>query len=93
MDIKDENYLNERSSQDFGIYANSVIKARAISSVEDNLKPIHRKVLWTLFEDKVYDKGKTVKCARVVGDAMKYSPHGDSSIYGALVRLGQWWKL
>jgi len=93
MDIKDENYLDERSSQDFGIYANSVIKARAISSVEDNLKPIHRKVLWTLFEDKVYDKGKTVKCARVVGDAMKYSPHGDSSIYGALVRLGQWWKL
>ena len=93
MDVKDENYFNERSSQDFGIYANSVIKARAISSVEDNLKPIHRKVLWTLFEDKVYDKGKTVKCARIVGDAMKYSPHGDSSIYGALVRLGQWWKL
>lgn len=85
--------LDERSSLDFGIYANSVIKARAISRVEDNLKPIHRKVLWTLFEDKVYDKGKTVKCARVVGDAMKYSPHGDSSIYGALVRLAQWWKL
>ena len=87
------NYLDERSSQDFGIYANSVIKARAISSVEDNLKPIHRKVLWTLYEDKVYSNSKTVKCARIVGDAMKYSPHGDSSIYGALVRLGQWWKV
>lgn len=88
-----DSYLDKRSSQDFGIYANSVIKARAISSVEDNLKPIHRKTLWTLFEDKVYDNGKTVKCARIVGDAMKYSPHGDSSIYGALVRLGQWWKV
>lgn len=93
MDFKDENYFDERSSQDFGIYANSVIKARAISRVEDNLKPIHRKALWTLFENKVYDKSETVKCARIVGLMLTYSPHGDASAYGAMVRLGQWWKI
>lgn len=85
--------LNERSKQDFLIYANSVIKSRAIPSVEDNLKPIHRKILWTLYEDKLFPNKKTSKCASVVGDALHYSPHGDASVYGALVRLGQWWKL
>lgn len=85
--------LDERSKQDFLVYANSVIKSRAIPSVEDNLKPIHRKILWTLYEDKLYPEKKTTKSASVVGDAMHYSPHGDSSIYGALVRLSQWWKL
>lgn len=91
--MNDNITLNERSSQDFGIYANSVIKARAISRIEDNLKPIHRKCLWTLFENKVYDNSKTVKCARIVGAMLTYSPHGDASAYGSLVRLGQWWKL
>ena len=86
-------FLDERSKQDFLVYANSVIKARAIPSVEDNLKPIHRKILWTMYEDKLYPEKKTTKCASVVGDALHYSPHGDSSVYGALVRLSQWWKL
>ncbi len=86
-------FLDDRSKQDFLVYANSVIKARAIPSVEDNLKPIHRKILWTMYEDKLYPEKKTTKCASVVGDALHYSPHGDSSVYGALVRLSQWWKL
>lgn len=85
--------LDDRTSQNFLIYANSVIKSRAIPSVEDNLKPIHRKILWTLYEDKVYDTAKTKKCATEVGRVLAYSPHGDASVYGALVRLAQWWKL
>ena len=86
--------LNERSKNDFLVYANSVIKSRAIPSIEDNLKPIHRRILWTMYENKYYNDKPTVKCARVVGNVMgSYHPHGDSSIYEALVRLSQWWKV
>lgn len=86
--------LNERSKNDFLVYANSVIKSRAIPSVEDNLKPIHRRILWSMYESKYYNDKPTVKCARVVGNVMgSYHPHGDSSIYEALVRLSQWWKV
>ena len=86
--------LNERSKNDFLVYANSVIKSRAIPSIEDNLKPIHRRILWSMYENKYYNDKPTVKCARVVGNVMgSYHPHGDSSIYEALVRLSQWWKV
>lgn len=85
--------LNERTKDDFLVYANSVIKSRAIPSVEDNLKPIHRKILYTLYEEKVTPDKKTKKCATLTGAALKYSPHGDSSVYGAMIRMGQWWKL
>ncbi len=85
--------LNERSKLDFLIYANSVIKSRAIPLVEDNLKPIHRKILYTLFEEKLTPDKKTRKCATIAGAALKYSPHGDASVYGAMVRMSQWWKL
>ena len=86
--------LNERSKNDFLVYANSVIKSRAIPSIEDNLKPIHRRILWSMYENKYYNDKPTVKCARVVGNVMgSYHPHGDLSIYEALVRLSQWWKI
>ena len=86
--------LNERSKNDFLVYANSVIKSRAIPSVEDNLKPIHRRILWSMYESKFFSDKPTVKCAKVVGNVMgAYHPHGDSSIYEALVRLSQWWKV
>lgn len=86
--------LNERSKNDFLVYANSVIKSRAIPNIEDNLKPIHRRILWSMYENKYYNDKPTVKCARVVGNVMgSYHPHGDSSIYEALVRLSQWWKV
>ena len=85
--------LNERSKTDFLVYANSVIKSRAIPSVEDNLKPIHRKILYTLWEDKVFSDKPTKKCATEAGRVLAYSPHGDASVYGAMVRLAQWWKL
>ena len=85
--------LIEQTEESFLMYASAVIKSRAIPSAEDNLKPIHRKILWTMYEDKLFPDKKTTKCASVVGDVMHYSPHGDSSVYGALVRLSQWWKL
>lgn len=85
--------LDERTKKGFLVYANSVIKSRAIPSVEDNLKPIHRKILYTLWEDKVYPDKPTKKCATEAGRVLAYSPHGDTSVYGALVRLSQWWKL
>lgn len=86
--------IDERSKQDFLIYANSVIKSRAIPSVEDNLKPIHRRILWSMYESKFYNDKPTVKSAKVVGNVMgAYHPHGDASIYEAIVRLSQWWKL
>jgi DNA gyrase subunit A len=85
--------LDERSRQDFLIYANSVIKSRAIPFVEDNLKPVHRRILYTLYLDKVYADKKTKKCATEVGRVMALNPHGDAAIYGALVRLSQPWKL
>ena len=77
--------IDERSKQDFLIYANSVIKSRAIPSVEDNLKPIHRRILWSMYESKFYNNKPTVKSAKVVGNVMgAYHPHGDSSIYEAI---------
>lgn len=86
--------IDERSKQDFLIYANSVIKSRAIPSVEDNLKPIHRRILWSMYKSKFYNNKPTVKSAKVVGNVMgELHPHGDSSIYEAIVRLSQWWKL
>lgn len=86
--------LNERSKTDFLVYANSVIKSRAIPSIEDNLKPIHRRILWGMHLGKYFHDKKTVKCAKVVGEVMgSLHPHGDSSIYEALVRLSQWWKV
>ena len=87
------NILDERSKNDFLVYANSVIKSRAIPNVEDNLKPIHRKILYTLWEDKVTPDKPTKKCATEAGRVLAYSPHGDASVYGAMVRMSQWWKL
>ena len=86
--------INERSKNNFLTYANSVIKSRAIPSIEDNLKPIHRRIVWSMYESKYFADKKTVKSAKVVGNVMgSYHPHGDSSIYEALVRLSQWWKI
>ena len=71
-------------------YAMSVIIARAIPDVCDGLKPVHRRILFSMSENG-YDHTKPYKkCARIVGDVMgKYHPHGDTSIYDALVRMAQ----
>ena len=70
--------------QNFLEYASYVIRERAIPDIEDGLKPVQRRIMHTLFE---MDDGKFTKVANVVGATMKYHPHGDSSIYEALVNL------
>jgi DNA gyrase subunit A len=70
-------------------YAMSVIVARALPSVEDGLKPVHRRILYAM-EKLGLDKGQTKKCARIVGDVLgKFHPHGDMAVYDALVRMAQ----
>src|SRR5262245_25721491 len=71
-------------------YAMSVIVARALPDARDGLKPVHRRILYSMHENGHLPDRKYVKSARVVGDVMgKYHPHGDSAIYDALVRLAQ----
>ena len=75
-------------------YAMSVIVARALPDVRDGLKPVHRRILWSASESGFVYNRPYRKCARIVGDAMgKYHPHGDSSIYEALVRMSQDWSM
>ncbi|WP_261962140.1 DNA gyrase subunit A [Dactylosporangium matsuzakiense] len=75
-------------------YAMSVIVGRALPDVRDGLKPVHRKILYAMFDGGYRPDRGYVKCARVVGDVMgNYHPHGDASIYDALVRMAQSWSL
>ena len=75
-------------------YAMSVIVGRALPDVRDGLKPVHRRTLFSMFEGGMRAGTNRRKCAAAVGDVMKkYHPHGDSSIYDALVRMGQPWAI
>ena len=75
-------------------YAMSVIVSRALPDVRDGLKPVHRRVLYAMYDGGYRPEKGFYKCARVVGDVMgNYHPHGDSSIYDALVRLAQPWSM
>lgn len=77
----------------FARYSKSIIQDRALPDVRDGLKPVQRRILYGMYiEGHTYDK-PPVKSARSVGDIMgKFHPHGDSSIYDAMVRMSQWWK-
>ena len=78
----------------FGRYAKSIIQDRALPDVRDGLKPVQRRILYTMWEDRNTSDKPYRKCAKAVGDVMgKYHPHGDSSIYGAMVYLSQDWKM
>ena len=80
--------------QSFLDYSLSVITDRAIPSAEDGLKPVARRILWDMFDKGYRNDKKFVKCAQPVGDTMgRFHPHGDSSIYGALVWLSQPWNM
>lgn len=84
----------EEVEQSFLDYSLSVITDRAIPAVEDGLKPVMRRILWCMKESGYTSNKNYVKCARPVGDTMgKYHPHGDSSIYGALVGASQSWNM
>ena len=75
-------------------YAMSVIVGRALPDVRDGLKPVHRRVLYSMYDGGYRPDKAFSKCSRVVGDVMgKFHPHGDSAIYDALVRLVQPWSL
>ncbi|MBE6155516.1 MAG: DNA topoisomerase IV subunit A [Firmicutes bacterium] len=78
----------------FGRYAKSIIQDRALPDVRDGLKPVQRRILYTMWEDKNTFDRPYRKCAKAVGDVMgKYHPHGDSSIYGAMIYMSQAWKM
>ncbi|MQA08456.1 MAG: DNA gyrase subunit A [Pseudonocardiaceae bacterium] len=75
-------------------YAMSVIVARALPDVRDGLKPVHRRVLYSMHDTGLRPDRSYVKCSRIVGDVMgNYHPHGDSAIYDSLVRLAQGWSM
>jgi DNA gyrase subunit A len=75
-------------------YAMSVIVGRALPDVRDGLKPVHRKILYAMFDSGYRPDRGYVKCSRVVGDVMgQFHPHGDSAIYDTLVRMAQTWSL
>ena len=75
-------------------YAMSVIVGRALPDVRDGLKPVHRRILYAMYDSGYRPDRGYVKCARVVGDVMgKYHPHGDSAIYDTLVRMAQPWSM
>ena len=75
-------------------YSMSVIVSRALPDVRDGLKPVHRRVLYGMYDLGVFSNKKHLKSARIVGDVLgKYHPHGDSSVYDAMVRMAQSWSL
>lgn len=86
--------LEEIMGDRFGKYSKYIIQDRAIPDVRDGLKPVQRRILFSMYKEKnTYDKPYK-KSARAVGDVMgKYHPHGDSSIYDAIVRMSQEWKM
>lgn len=82
--------IEKEMRKSFLDYSMSVIVARALPDVRDGLKPVHRRILYTMFEAGLTPDKKYLKCAATVGDVLgKYHPHGDSSVYDALVRLAQ----
>jgi len=86
--------IHDEMSESYLDYAMSVIVARALPDVRDGLKPVQRRILYVMREMGLSANSKHQKCAKIVGQVMGlYHPHGDSSIYEALVRMAQWWSL
>ncbi len=82
--------IEQEVKQAYIDYSMSVIVQRALPDVRDGLKPVHRRILYAMDELHLANSGPTRKCAKIVGDVLgKYHPHGDASVYDALVRLGQ----
>jgi len=85
--------LEEIMGDRFGKYAKEIIQDRAIPDVRDGLKPVQRRILYAMYKaNNTHEKGY-IKCAATVGDVLgKYHPHGDTSVYDAMIRMSQWWK-
>ena len=89
-DKSTENNIVKEVKDSFLDYSMSVITARAIPDLRDGLKPVHRRILWSMYEDGTTPDKPHKKSATTVGNVMgRYHPHGDSSIYEAMVRLAQ----
>src|SRR6266545_222079 len=85
-----DNPLTNEVEDSYLEYAYSVIHSRALPDARDGLKPVHRRILYSMHEQGHRPNSPYVKCSRIVGDAMgKYHPHGDMAIYDAMVRLAQ----
>ena len=86
--------IEEEMKSSYIDYSMSVIVARALPDVRDGFKPVHRRILYGMKGINNTSSQPYKKCARVVGEVLgKYHPHGDSSVYGALVRLAQDWNM
>src|ERR1022692_5286547 len=82
--------IQEEMERSYLDYAMSVIVGRALPDIRDGLKPVHRRILYGMHDMGLLPNRPTKKCARIVGDVLgKYHPHGDSSVYEALVRMAQ----
>ena len=85
--------LEEIMGDRFGKYAKEIIQDRAIPDVRDGLKPVQRRILYAMYKAGNTCEHGYIKCAATVGDVLgKFHPHGDSSVYDAMVRMSQWWK-
>ena len=85
--------LEEIMGDRFGKYAKEIIQDRAIPDVRDGLKPVQRRILYAMYKANNTHEHAYIKCAATVGDVLgKFHPHGDSSVYDAMVRMSQWWK-
>src|SRR5689334_1138677 len=86
--------IEDEMRQSFMDYAMSVIISRALPDARDGLKPVHRRILYAMYDEGLLHNRRYSKCAGVVGEVLKrYHPHGDSAVYDALVRLAQEWNL
>ena len=82
--------IEDELKQSYLSYALSVIHGRALPDIRDGLKPVHRRILYAMYDLGLYPGSPFRKCARVVGEVLgKYHPHGDSAVYEAMVRMAQ----
>ena len=82
--------INKEMKKSFLDYSMAVIVSRALPDVRDGLKPVHRRILYTMYENNLYPEKAYRKCADTVGSVLgRYHPHGDASVYDAMVRLAQ----
>lgn len=89
-----ETNLENVMSQGFGRYSKYVLQERAVPDVRDGLKPVQRRIIWTMYLENNVSTKPTRKCARTVGAVIgRFHPHGDTSVYEAMVRLSQDWKM
>lgn len=89
-----ENPIEDVLSNGFGRYSKYVLQERAIPDVRDGLKPVHRRIIYTMYLEGNFANKPTRKCARTVGAVIgRFHPHGDTSVYEAMVRLSQDWKM